>query len=50
LDEPPEQWTLVTVPRRLARLGRDPWKQYWATAQEISVSSLAAVGRAVRAR
>jgi bifunctional non-homologous end joining protein LigD len=50
LDEPPEHWTLVTLPQRLARLRRAPWKQYWATPQEISVSSLAAVGRAVRAR
>jgi bifunctional non-homologous end joining protein LigD len=50
LDEPPERWTLVTVPRRLARLRRDPWKQYWTTAHVISGASLAAIGRAVRAR
>jgi bifunctional non-homologous end joining protein LigD len=50
LNDTPERWTMLTVPRRLARLRKDPWKQYWATAQEISAASLAAVVRAHRAR
>ncbi len=50
LDEPPERWTLVTVPRRLARLRKDPWKLYWSSGQQISAASLAALTRAVRAR
>ena len=47
LDERPERWTLLNIPRRLASLRRDPWRQYWVSAQEISAASLAAVGRAV---
>ena len=43
---PPERWTLLTAPRRLARLVRDPWKDYWTSAQEISDASFAAVTRA----
>jgi bifunctional non-homologous end joining protein LigD len=50
LDDTPERWTLLTAPRRLARLRKDPWHQYWVSAQEISAAALAAVGRAVRAR
>ena len=50
LDDPPDRWTLLTVPRRLARLRHDPWKQYWGSAQKISDASLAALTRAVRAR
>jgi bifunctional non-homologous end joining protein LigD len=50
LDDRPERWALLTVSRRLARSRKDPWKQYWVTAQEISPTSLAAVRRAVRAR
>jgi hypothetical protein len=26
LNEPPDRWTLLTVPRRLERLRSDPWK------------------------
>jgi bifunctional non-homologous end joining protein LigD len=48
LREPPRRWTLLTVPRRLARLTRDPWKRYWTSAQEISDVSFAAVTRANR--
>jgi bifunctional non-homologous end joining protein LigD len=43
LDEPPDRWTLVTVPRRLERLRADPWKDYWSDAQIISAASFAAV-------
>jgi len=35
LAQSPERWTLLTVPRRLARLRTDPWKEYWRTAQDI---------------
>src|SRR5262245_8892570 len=48
LRDPPGRWTLATVPRRLARLTRDPWKRYWTSAQEISDVSFAAVTRAGR--
>ncbi len=42
----PERWTLLTVPRRLARIKRDPWKDYWTSPQEISDASFAAVKHA----
>ena len=50
VDDTPERWTLLNVPQRLARLRKDPWQQYWDSAQEISAASLAAVGRAVPVR
>ena len=43
LDEPPDRWTLVTVPSRLERLRADPWKDYWSGAQTISAASFVAV-------
>jgi bifunctional non-homologous end joining protein LigD len=43
LHEAPERWTLTTVPKRLQRRRRDPWEQYWTTAQELSDASVAAV-------
>jgi bifunctional non-homologous end joining protein LigD len=43
LRDPPGRWTLLTVPPRLARIRRDPWKGYWTTAQGISKESFAAV-------
>ena len=43
LDEPPHRWTLLTAPRRLARLRADPWKHYWRGAQSISVAGLDAI-------
>jgi bifunctional non-homologous end joining protein LigD len=43
LRQPPERWTLVTAPRRLTRLTRDPWERYWTSAQEISDASFAAI-------
>jgi bifunctional non-homologous end joining protein LigD len=39
----PERWTMNTVPRRLKRIGADPWAKYWTAAQEISDASFAAV-------
>jgi bifunctional non-homologous end joining protein LigD len=40
---PPARWTILTVPRRLARIRTDPWKEYWASGQVISPESFAAV-------
>jgi bifunctional non-homologous end joining protein LigD len=48
LNDSPRHWTLVTVPRRLARLKRDPWKDYWTSAQEILDASVAALTGASR--
>jgi bifunctional non-homologous end joining protein LigD len=45
LDDPPDRWTLLTVPRRLQRLPADPWKDYWNSAQPIPAASFAAVAR-----
>jgi bifunctional non-homologous end joining protein LigD len=45
LTELPDRWTLLTVPRRLARLRVDPWNDYWHSAQVISAASFAAVTR-----
>lgn len=42
LRDAPERWTVLTAPRRLARLTRDPWKQYWTSAQVISGAAFAA--------
>jgi bifunctional non-homologous end joining protein LigD len=41
----PEQWTLLTVPKRLRRLRRDPWEEYWTTPQRISKASRQALKR-----
>jgi bifunctional non-homologous end joining protein LigD len=30
-----EQYTVATLPRRLARLKEDPWKAYWTTRQRL---------------
>jgi bifunctional non-homologous end joining protein LigD len=45
LREPPERWTMLTVPRRIARIRADPWTGYWESAQTISAASFAAVTR-----
>jgi bifunctional non-homologous end joining protein LigD len=45
LEDPPDRWTLLTVPRRLDQLRTDPWKDYWSDAQTISAASFAAVSR-----
>jgi bifunctional non-homologous end joining protein LigD len=42
LRDGPERWTLLTAPRRLARLAQDPWKQYWTSDQQISDASFKA--------
>jgi bifunctional non-homologous end joining protein LigD len=43
LNEPPDRWTLLTVPQHLDRIRADPWKEYWKSAQVISDASFAAV-------
>jgi bifunctional non-homologous end joining protein LigD len=43
LDDPPARWTLLTVPKRLARLRTDPWAGYWKGGQTISAAAFAAV-------
>jgi bifunctional non-homologous end joining protein LigD len=45
LEDTPERWTLLTVPRSLERRRADPWKDYWSDAQIISAASFAAVTR-----
>ena len=45
LREPPGRWTILTASRRLARIRKDPWADYWEGAQTISAGSLAAVTR-----
>jgi bifunctional non-homologous end joining protein LigD len=45
LREPPERWTLLTVPRRLERLRTDPWKDYWRSAHTISDAAFTAATR-----
>jgi bifunctional non-homologous end joining protein LigD len=45
LSDPPERWTILTAPRRLARIRADPWKDYWESAQTISDASFAAAKR-----
>jgi bifunctional non-homologous end joining protein LigD len=49
LRDRPARWTLLSVPRRLARLTRDPWQQYWTSPQDISDVSFAAITGARRA-
>jgi bifunctional non-homologous end joining protein LigD len=45
LRERPGRWTILTVPRRLARIRADPWAEYWEGAQTISAATFAAVTR-----
>src|SRR3954469_20276210 len=45
LRNPPERWTILTAPKRLARIRTDPWADYWSGAQTISAASFAAVTR-----
>lgn len=39
----PSAFTLQTVPQRLKRLRRDPWKDYWTTRQTLTKQMLKAV-------
>jgi len=43
LHRDPKYWTVTTVERRLRRLRRDPWAEYWTTSQTISKAALRAV-------
>jgi bifunctional non-homologous end joining protein LigD len=45
LRQPPARWTILTVPKRLARIRTDPWADYWEGAQTISAASFTAVTR-----
>ena len=45
LRVPPRRWTILTVPRRLARTRADAWADYWESAQTISAASFAAATR-----
>ena len=45
LREPPARWTILTAPKRLARIRVDPWEDYWENAQTISDASFAAAKR-----
>jgi bifunctional non-homologous end joining protein LigD len=45
LSEAPDRWTLATVQRRLRRLRRDPWHDYWTARQRVSAEAMAAVAR-----
>jgi bifunctional non-homologous end joining protein LigD len=40
----PAAFTVVTVPKRLARLRTDPWAAYWSTRQKLTRQMLKAVG------
>ena len=41
----PDRYTLLTAPRRLRRLRRDPWAGYWTCAQSVTDEALAALRR-----
>ena len=45
LRDQPGRWTILTVPRRLARIRADVWADYWESTQTISAASFAAVTR-----
>jgi bifunctional non-homologous end joining protein LigD len=45
LNEGPDPWTMLTVPRRLQRQRADPWKGYTAQRQQISKRALHALQR-----
>jgi bifunctional non-homologous end joining protein LigD len=36
LEVDPREWTLLTVPARLARMRRDPWAGYFTAAQRMT--------------
>jgi bifunctional non-homologous end joining protein LigD len=39
----PETFTVLTVPRRLQRLSRDPWTGYWKSRQKLTAERIKAV-------
>jgi bifunctional non-homologous end joining protein LigD len=40
----PDRFTILTVPRRLASLRGDPWREYWTTRQRLTPAMVRAVG------
>ena len=42
----PRSVTLLTVPRRLERLKRDPWAEYWRSRQKLTAQRLKAISSA----
>jgi bifunctional non-homologous end joining protein LigD len=44
LATPPDDYTVLTVPRRLRR-AKDPWSAYWTTRQRVSAKAQAALRR-----
>lgn len=40
-----DRYTVLTIERRLARLARDPWDEYWTLRQRFGRATLAALGR-----
>jgi bifunctional non-homologous end joining protein LigD len=41
----PQGFTVLTVPRRLAKLPGDPWKNYWKCRQKLTAQLIRAIGR-----
>jgi bifunctional non-homologous end joining protein LigD len=39
----PQSWTLLTLPKRLERLSRDPWSAYARSRQKLTAQRLRAV-------
>jgi bifunctional non-homologous end joining protein LigD len=45
LGAEPDRYTMLTAPRRLQRLRRDPWAGYWTCRQTVSGEAMAALRR-----
>ena len=45
LSAEPDRYTMLTAPRRLRRLRRDPWAGYWTCRQSVSDDAIAALRR-----
>jgi bifunctional non-homologous end joining protein LigD len=43
LASEPDRYTMLTAPRRLKRLRRDPWAGSWTSAQAVTGDALAAL-------
>ncbi len=41
--DPPDRFTITSVPRRLARLRADPWRDYWTLEQSVTSAAMKAV-------
>ena len=42
---PPDRFTVTTVPARLGKLARDPWKEYWSSRQKLTAQRIRAVAQ-----